>query len=170
MNTETFVLRPRFRFYSKMSRTEIVEKFRKELSENNPNRFIGMLTDFHIQVSFPPEVHKLWTPNMEIGLEENLQDGTTLVRVLLAPVSTIWTLIMFFAVTISTAVFIGIMLGISQWMIDSEPWAFYVVPFGLAALLILYLIARQGRTLARAEMPQLKQFADQVFECDCMNH
>jgi hypothetical protein len=169
MNTNDLKLRPRFHFNTSMSRDEIVEKFRKELSENNPHQFTGMLTDFHIQIKFPAHLHKLWTPHMEINLEENLQDKSTSVRVLLAPVSTIWTLIVFLGIVVSTSIFIGLMLGVSQWMIEQEKWGFYIVGFGSIVLALLYLIARQGRTLSRKEMPQLKEFADQVFECDCMN-
>ncbi len=168
MNTPTLTLRPRFRFKTDLTRSQIVERFREELNQNNPKKFSGVMTDFHIEVKFPPERQRIWTPHLEIGLEEDLQDQKTIVRVLLAPASTIWTLIMFFTITISTAVFIGLMLGVSQMMVDNEPWAFYVVPFGLTILLILYLVARQGRTLARAEMPELKAFADQVFHCDCL--
>jgi hypothetical protein len=60
------------------------------------------------------------------------------------------------------------MLGISQVMIEQEPWGFYVAGLCTVVLLGLYLIARQGRLLARKEMPELKKFADQVFECDCL--
>ncbi len=168
MDAQSLALRPRFRFKSEMSRNEIIEKFRKELNENNPEGFTGVLTDFHIQIRFPAHKHRLWTPYMEIGLEENLQDKTTLVRVLLTPVSPIWTLVAFLLIVASTSIFISLMLGISQIMIEQEPWGFYVAGLCTLILVGLYLIARQGQVLARKEMPILKKFADQVFECDCL--
>ncbi len=168
MDAQSLALRPRFRFTSEMSRNEIVEKFRKELNENNPEGFTGVLTDFHIQIRFPAHKHRLWTPYMEIALEENLQDRTTLVRVLLTPISPIWMLIMFLLIVTSTSIFISLMLGISQIMIEQEPWGFYLAGLCAVVLLGLYLIARQGRLLARKEMPALKKFADQVFGCDCL--
>ena len=168
MDTASLELRPRFRFKTEFSRSQVIERFKEELSQNNPNEFSGVLTDFHIEVRFPTTKQRVWTPHMEVSLEEDLQEQKTIVRVLLAPASTIWTLIMFFTITISTAIFIGLMLGLSQVMIDNEPWAFYIIPLGLLFLLFLYLIARQGRILARKEMPELKAFADQVFRCDCL--
>ncbi|MDX1903157.1 MAG: hypothetical protein SFU27_03265 [Thermonemataceae bacterium] len=168
MNTEVLQLRPRFRFHTEMTQREIMDSFQQELTHNNPDNFSAILTDYHIHVSFPKETQRLWTPTMEISMEKNLQNNETLVRVLLAPASNIWMIIMFFTITTSTAVFIGLMLGISQLMIDNEPWAFYVIPIGIAFLTFLYLSARQGRELARKEMPRLKKFADQVFHCDCI--
>lgn len=168
MNSQSLALRPRFRFTSEMSRSQIIDKFRKELNENNPQGFTGVLTDHHIQIRFPAHKHRLWTPYMEISLEENLQDNSTLVRVLLTPVSPIWTLIAFLLIVTSTSIFISLMLGVSQLMIEQEPWGFYVAGLCTVFLLLLYLIARQGRVLARKEMPELKKFADQVFECDCL--
>jgi len=168
MNTETLQLRPRFRFHTEMTQADIMDSFQHELTHNNPDKLNAILTDYHIHVSFPKESQRLWTPTMEISMEKNLQTSETLVRVLLAPASQIWMVIMFFAITTSTAVFIGLMLGISQVMIDNEPWAFYVMPIGIAFLAFLYITARQGRELARKDMPKLKKFADQVFHCDCM--
>jgi len=168
MDKNLLPLRPRFRFSTDLSRAEVIERLRQELSQNNPEGFKGILADYHIEIFYPPQKQRVWTPHLEISLEEDLSERKTFVRILLAPASTIWTLIMFFTITISTTVFIGLMLGISQVMLQNEPWAFYVVPLGLVALLALYLIARQGRILARKEMPKLKAFADQVFQCDCL--
>ncbi|MFN3315498.1 MAG: hypothetical protein ACK40K_01715, partial [Raineya sp.] len=73
MDTNTLSLRPRFQFKTELTRSQIIERFRHELANNNPHNFSGVMTEHHIEIKFPPEKQRIWTPHLEINLEEDLQ-------------------------------------------------------------------------------------------------
>lgn len=163
-------MRPRFRFESPLSMRDIVGKFRHKLQNDNPMRFHASLLDFHIVVKYPKEKRHFWSPQLDISLEENLETGKTLLRCMLAPAPSVWTMFMFFYAVTGFAALIGLMLGISQISLDHWAWGFFVMGGGLIGIVVLWLLAKEGQHLAKDESWQLKQFIDEALDCDCMAH
>ena len=91
-----------------------------------------------------------------------------MVRCLIAPAPKVWTLFMFGYIGFGVIAFLGSMLGFSQWTLKQTPWGFWLVLAGGVGMIILWLLALEGKKLAKDEMIELKTFVDEVFGCDCL--
>jgi len=102
---------------------------------------------------------------MEINLDQ--ESDQCMVRCMIGPMPTVWTLFMFIYGFFGFAAFVGLTLGLSQWTLNKPMWAFWIVPAALLGMTLLYFISKQGKKLAEQEMWFLKHFVDEALGCDC---
>lgn len=161
--------RPRFKFTSNLRKTEIVDRVVSNLKTSNPLRIKASVIDYHIVLKMPDDKKHLWSPQMDVNLECEQNEQQTIVRCYINPAPNIWTLFMFLYALFGFIAVIGLMLGLSQVTLNQTPYMFYLVLGAAIGSIVLYLMAQQGKFMARDEMIQLKLFFDQCLNCDCFH-
>lgn len=165
MSTEgTF--RPRFRFLTPMPAEEVIDRV-KNYGKNRVARPVIRQVHGHIVLSIPEEDRHFWSPQMDVSAEHEPDHDQTLVRCLIGPMPTVWTMFMFVYGFFGFIGFVGLTLGMSQWTLEKNMWGFWLVPVSLLGMVAMWLVSVEGKKLARAEMHALKNFVDEALECDC---
>ena len=157
--------RPRYKFKSPLSTVDITTRVEKSIDTDNPENLLLKKVHDHLVLELPPESRHYWSPHMDVNLEE--EGGETMVRCMIGPAPTVWTLFMFFYGFFGFASFVGLTLGMSQWTLNKEMWGFWILPAALVGMTVMYFISYEGKKLARDEMRTLKQFFDRALGCDC---
>lgn len=147
-------IRPRFNIDVELSKTDIVERVRKEIDNSNGN-CDGKILDNHIVLKIPVIMQHFWSPELSIEIDET--DQKSLLRCILGPKPTVWTM---FATFYGLSIFIGligIVLGFSQWSIGMKPYGLWLVPLSMILIVLAYFIALSGQKLAYKEMVFLRE-------------
>lgn len=163
----TLNFRPRFRFYTDLSISEIHEKLKFQIENNNPSEIKITNIMNHMVLTLPKDESKFWTPQMDINLEE--VDHKVLVRCLIGPSPAVWTLFVFLYGTLGLVSLFGALIWFSNFTLGIETWAHYPVILSLIVGSMLYFSAQQAQYLSSAEMQELKLFLDSALGCDCFS-
>ncbi|MEX2597342.1 MAG: hypothetical protein WEC59_10480 [Salibacteraceae bacterium] len=161
--------RPRYKFHYDADADEIKQRIVSKSKENNPDGLIVRNVHGHLVLDIPNESRHFWSPHMDVNLEVEGDSSKTLVRCLIGPSPTVWTLFMFFYGFFGFAAFIGLTLGLSQWTMNKPMWGFWLLPIALIGMGLMYFISYEGKKLSKAEMWQLKNFIDESLGCDCLS-
>lgn len=154
--------RPRYKFEISLSQEEIAERLRVKLEENNPDGLRWSLVSYHIILRIHPEKRHFWSPQMDINMER-LDNEHTLVRCLIGPVPTVWTMYVFLYAVLGLGGLVALMAGFSQWTLNHTPWAFWFLPVSIIGSVAMFLFAQFGKRLAHDEMRILKNFVDEAL-------
>lgn len=101
-----------------------------------------------------PDQH-FWSPHLGIELEEH--EGGTLLRGLYGPKPALWTFFVFLYSGAGFATLALLFWGGSQFSLGQSPWALWLAPLGLVAILLVYLLAQFGQKLGYEQMEQLHE-------------
>ena len=156
-----FKLRPRFKFEVALEESKVVELIKKEIENSAPGQFVSTIIHGHLLLKIHPSKKHFWSPQMDVSLEK-IEEKKTLIRCLIAPEASVWTLFMFIYTTTGFAAFIGLMLGLSQWSLEREIWGFYLTIGSLTLGVIFYFVAQFGKKLAEDEMISLKNIIEGI--------
>ena len=154
-------IRPRFNIEVEFSKSEIMERIKSKIIKSNGD-CDGKILDHHIVLKIPQDKQQFWSPELSIEIDEH--DNKSLLRCLLGPKSTVWTL---FATFYGFSVFIGLIglvLGLSQWSIGMKPYGLWLVPLSLVLIALAYFIALSGQKLAYKEMIFLREFLNSSLD------
>ena len=154
-------LRPRYRYRSALSPEKMKDLIYDALKnpEVNLKNLQKRSTKYHVILSYPREHRHFWSPIMDMNIEPR-PDKTSLVRVLIGPEPSIWTLFMFFYTLGGLAVILGLVFGTSQYMLGKGSWLFGIVPLGLILIAFFYFAALAGKRRADEQMRELKSFVE----------
>lgn len=153
--SSAITFRPRFKLELDLTPDEIRSKIDEHLSEDNPNDVRWRHIGGHIFFRTKPEDRHFWTPQMDVSMEE-MEDGRTLMRVLIAPMPAVWTLYVFLYAVLGLGGLVALMAGFSQWALDHTPWAWYFIPVSVIGSILMIFFAKFGQRLAHEEMQLLK--------------
>lgn len=156
-----FVLRPRFRFEVDLAESKVVEIIKKEVDKLEPGQFSSTIVQAHLLLKIHPSKKHFWSPQMDVTVEE-IEENKTLIRCLIAPEASVWTMFMFIYTITGFAAFIGLMLGLSQWSLEREVWGFYVFLGSLMLGILFYFVAQFGKKLGKDEMILLTKIIDNI--------
>ncbi len=156
-------LRPRYRYRSRLSAKQIREKIIGALKDEgrNTRNIQQRSTAHHLILSYPKEHKHFWSPILDINLEPR-PDNTSLVRVLIGPEPSIWTMFMFFYTLGGLAIIMGMIFGFSQYMLGKGSWYFILIPAGLMLVGFLFFAALAGKRKANSQMHELKIFVEKA--------
>lgn len=158
--------RPRFKFGSPMSATDITHRIRERIDTNNPKGLGQKNVHYHITLHFPHEQAHMWTPQLDLNLEEET-DGRTTVRCLIGPASNVWMLFAGGYLALTLLGLTGVTLGLAQLSLDHTPWGFWAMPVAVGGIALMGYLAYTGQRRAHDDMRTLKEFVDGALECDC---
>jgi len=163
----TLEFRPRFRFLSPLSVEAIANLLLKESSSDSSKGLVLTKAKDHLVLDVHNELRHFWSPHMDVSLEKDEDSEQTLVRCLIGPSPTVWTMFMFFYGLFGFLAFVGLTLGMSQWTLKREMWGFWFLPVAAIGMIVMYFISYEGKKLSHDEMRNMKQFIDRALDCDC---
>jgi hypothetical protein len=159
--------RPRFKFSTSLTPEEIINRVADKLKNKNPEGIVARMLSYHITMRIAIPKRHFWSPQMDINLERTEKD--TLVRCLIGPVPTVWTLFVFVYAILGLGGFVALMIGFSQWSLNHYAWGFWIVPFSVVGSVLMFLFAQWGKKMALEQMRVLKLCFDDALDCDCFS-
>lgn len=155
--------RPRFELSTAFSPSEAKERVERLLEENDD--VSGMVMEGRIELTIPPPEQHLWSPQLTIDIEESADSGSTL-RARFGPHPHVWTMYMAGFAILLTGAMVSAVFGFSQWVINHDPWAFWLTPvFGILAALV-FGAAFVGQGLSSEQMYLLRSFLTHAIEAE----
>ncbi len=153
-------IRPRFNIESTLNLNEIVGRITQEVEKCNGKCKINLVKN-HIIFKIPEEMQHFWSPELSIEIEES--NDRSLLRCILGPKPSIWTMyVAFYAVSIFIGL-VGLVLGLAQWAIGMDPVGLWLLPLSLILTLFAYIIAFTGQKLSYNEMVFLRTKLDHAL-------
>ncbi len=168
--SDTLAFRPRFKFHSELSMSDINDKIVKHSKQPQEPLIEVQKVQNHLVLSFPKADRHFWTPHMDINLEEDPDHPHrhVLTRCLIAPSPTVWTMFTFVYGFFGFLGFVGLTLAMSQWTLKKPIWGLWLLLASVIGVVAMYLVSYEGKRLARDEMYALKKFVDDALGCDCI--
>lgn len=159
-------IRPRFSCISSDNPQQIVERVRRQIRSNNPADLKLRGTVDRLVLRFPSHSSEMWTPQIQIRLQE-LASGGTLIKAVVGPSTRIWKVFQGTLTALSTLGAMGLLVGFTQWSMALRPWGFYLAFAGLAGGLFLYFMAESAKERARDRAELLRSFMDSALGSSC---
>lgn len=153
----SFKIRPRFKQQFSSSTEEMVKLFQDRIAHDN--EFCSCRAVFsgnHIVLKIAEEEQHYWSPQLNLGLEEN-EDGT-LVRGMYGPAPSVWTLFAFGYFALAAAFVVTGIAAYSYHALQIESKLVWFLPGYTLAALLLYVIAQFGQKLAAEQTYTLHHF------------
>jgi len=149
-------IRPRFRLKSNLPIDEIKQIIEKGLKKDNT--VIGNVKMEYAIVKIPSREQHYWSPELQVHLEKDYDSDDTILRCLVGPKQTVWSLFMFVYIGIAVlTLFLG-MYGLTQWQLGEFSNFVYVIPVGLLILPSIYTFSKIGQKTGRDQMMHLVSF------------
>lgn len=119
------------------------------------------ILDRYAILRIPEEQQHFWSPEMTVSTEET-EEGTIL-RGLIGPKPTVWTLFFSFYAFMAFIILIALIWGLSQWSLGHSPHVLWLVPIASLLWISAYAIALTGQKLSRTEMKRLISFLQEAL-------
>ena len=155
-----FRLRPTFDIELPCSRETAIARIAAEhLRLGKPLRFLlfGEYGELHLPVS----EHRLWSPHLAFYFHDH--DGHCRLHGRFAPRVNVWTVVWIAYLAMIFTAFFGLILAVSQHMVDQYPWGYWLA---IAAMLILgtiYMVAHLGQQWSADQMQMLRDQLDETL-------
>ena len=156
----SFRIRPRFRQHLKADFKEIQDRIKNFLEDHN-NPYSAIYLPNQITLKITPEERHFWSPQLNITLEE--KDDSTLIRGLYGPNPSIWAMFFFAYSALGIIILFAGMVVLSQLSLGMEAPLWWVIPFCIVLLIIIYLIAQAGQKIGAQEMFDLHHFYEETL-------
>ena len=144
---EPIKLRPRFRYYTDLDKTVLLDRIEK-IKSKYKSRFKIKLSGDHIWIHHPSTEEKIYTPHLHLELVENDYDqpDKLLIKGLYTPNSAYWTLFMFLHFILAGLFIVFAIMAYTKSVIN-ESFSLYVYLMTAIALIWagLYFFARYNR-------------------------
>ena len=148
-------VRPRFRIEVPDTPDEVKEKLKQALTADQA-RCNGQIVDTYVVLKIPNDQQHYWSPQLSLQLESN-KDGS-LIRGLYGPKPGVWTMFVFFYSAIGFLTLMGLIFGLSQMMLDMNPYGLWSALIGGFLLIGFFVTSKIGQHLGLAQMHLLKDF------------
>ncbi|MCB2219488.1 MAG: hypothetical protein KQI35_03760 [Bacteroidetes bacterium] len=152
-------LRPRCRIVSKESSSDILNKLRQQIQENN-DVLEGQVVQEHAFIRFPDSMQHYWSPELHVWARE--EDGETIIYGVIGPKPKIWTMFMFIYTGILTSAFLGSAYGIIQFFLGMDAPFLWSIPLGILGMAFAYGAAQYGQYKAKDHMEALRMFLEET--------
>lgn len=157
---ETYRVRPRFEIELKLPAESVAEQINAAVRSIDAPCKGTMYTQYGT-LYLPEREQHYWSPQLTLHLEEH--EGTTLVRGLYGPRSSVWTLFIFLYAVLSLATLMVAVIGSSYYMLGQPAQILWLLPVLLLCFLGLYLIAQAGQRLGRPQLLVLHEFIERCL-------
>lgn len=142
-------VRPRFKVLTQEKPEDIASRMNEYL-ERKDTLVKGKVYARYGKLRLPTAQQHYWSPQLGLTMEET-EEGT-LIRGLIGPKPSVWTMFVFFYTAIGFSTLIVGIVGLSHWTIGESPTILWAVPVLILVFLSLYLIASMGKLKSREEM------------------
>ncbi len=150
-------IRPRFRLNTDLSIEDSIEQLKVAL-ESDPS-VLGRIEKDHAHFKIPEADRHYWSPELQVSFDDWHEDGDgTLVRCLVGPQPTTWTLFAFFYIVIGLATTFGGFFGLTQLYLGNPAYWLWSIPAGGIILPTIYITSKFGQKKGRDQMLHLISF------------
>jgi len=137
--------------------SDVVDHLRAALrSADGPCK--GLVVGKRIEVTTKDRDRRFWSP--ELRVEARATDRGCSLRGRFGPKPEVWVLFVVLYAHIGFVCLASLIWGTSQMMMGTPAWAFWGTPLALVAAGMVFLAARLGQRLGRAEMQTIGDFLD----------
>jgi len=138
---------------------QVLEKL-KGLTCRENGAFDGSAAGNHITLTVREADRHFWSPWANIEVTE--REGKAHVRCRFTPHPSVWTGFAFSYFSLFVIAAFAAVWGMSQWMLQSRPTAFWGVLVSAVLIGLLFWAAQVGQRLAREQMHVLRDAVDAV--------
>ncbi|WP_306640046.1 hypothetical protein [Sanyastnella coralliicola] len=157
-------IRPRFEFTVPFSEVEVLERL-KRIKEKSADELTGHLIDHHLILDIPVNDRHYWSPQLSMRVEADEDDPSkTVIKGLIGPRPSVWTMFTFFYFTIGVAGFFIASWGFSKWMLGEFSHLIWALPIAMIINLTAYRAGKQGEKLGHDQVEVLKGFVREVLD------
>jgi hypothetical protein len=153
-------IRPRFKYHSLLSTTEIQERIRASLMHED-RCTVTTRTDYII-IQIKPQYYHYWSPQLTLSLEPS-EEGT-LVRGLYGPSPSIWLLFTFGYALIGFVAMIVIIIGTSRWSLGMDAPILWLLPLLVGSAIGIYILGQIGQKLGAEQLYIIHHFLENALE------
>jgi len=154
-------MRPTFDLQLRATTPAVLEALRRAL-EAADAPVAGVVGRKAADLWMPPGVEHYWSPTLTLSFDGD--DDKAQLHGRFGPRASVWTMFMAIYGLIAMAGVAASMWGVSQWMMQREPWALLGVPASVALFGFVYGAVFIGQGLGAAQMYTLHSFVDRVLE------
>jgi len=123
-------------------------------------RCSGVAVERHAELFVPETDRRVYSPWLSVTAESEAMGCR--VRARFGPHPHVWTWYLFCTFATTFTVFVGLIWGYAQWVLDEKPWAFLAVPIGLVAVAVLWACSKLGQRLGHEQMNDLRMALEQM--------
>ncbi|MDF1815877.1 MAG: hypothetical protein P1V20_27000 [Verrucomicrobiales bacterium] len=102
-------------------------------------------------IRIPEEDRHFWSPRLNLSISNEERDDT-LIEGLYGPNANVWALLLFGYLMLGFGAIIGGIVAYVQYAISRGSWGVWVFGASTIGLVLLYLIARMGRTVGERQV------------------
>lgn len=140
------------------SQKNILAKFKKNFEEKNCE-YATKISNNHIFIDVPKKDEHFWSPQLEVEIIENEENGKTIVKGILGPKPQVWTFFIFLHFIVAV-IFIAMFVWFYvNWSLGKD---FQIQKYLLITLpiiwTILYFFGQSGKKLGYQQMVELDSF------------
>jgi hypothetical protein len=153
-------LRPRFRYYTDLDKSVLIERMRS-FKTAYKSKFRIKLSGEHVWIHHQKSLEKIYTPHLHIEIVENDYDqpDKLLIKGLYSPNSAYWTMFMFIHFILA-GLFIGFaIMAYTKSILDESYLAYLILMISVVMIWIgLYFFARYNRLRGLKQAYALEEF------------
>ena len=153
-------VRPRYKRLTTVPPCQVIDQILEGLIEKKG--VSGSTLDNHAYLQIPQEDQHYWSPEFNVTVEK--QEKGALVRGVLGPKPKVWTMFMFFYSAVIVLFFLGLAMGVSQWMLGMNAPILWSIPACIILWVLIVLAAKFGQFKGRAQTEVLWRFIDEAIE------
>ena len=155
-------LRPTFQTVTGVEPNDVLRLLEAALTEGDEN-VVGRIYTSSAVLKVRPEHEQFWSPQLQISVDPHLPGGSV-VRGRFGPRPAIWSMFVAIYAAIGFLTMMGVIYGYSQLTLGGSGVYLWSGPIGIALALVVYLVARTGRSLGMSQMRQLKKFFEDAAQ------
>lgn len=122
----------------------------------------GNTLENHAYLHIPKEEQHYWSPEFDITVEKT-EEGS-LVRGVVGPKAKVWTMFMFFYSAVIVLLFLGLSMGVSQWMLGMDAPILWSIPACIVLWILIVLAAKFGQYKGKVQTERLWQFLENAVD------
>jgi len=160
---DEIVLRPRFKLQLDHSSEWALEAL--ENAGKGTSQFVITRIDDRVFIKIPKDKQHFWSPQLDLQIWDEEEEGITNLRGLFGPKPAVWTLFMFLHFGVA-----GLFISFGIWAYSNasldQPYAVQLLALFLLALgwFVLYFAGRMGKSAGKKEMQAQYRFMKQTLQ------
>jgi len=156
----SFRIRPRFRQQVDFSFSDVQDRVKNALN-NSKEPYMAIYLPNQVTLKIKSEERHFWSPQLNITMEEN--ENGTLIRGLYGPNPSIWAMFFFVYSALGIIILFAGMVVLTQLSLGLETPLWWVIPFCIALIIIIYIIAQTGQKIGAQQMFDLHHFYEETL-------
>jgi hypothetical protein len=145
-------IRPRFTLVSSLDVDQILKDLEEQTASDS--KVFCKILDNHAYIKIVQKDHHFWSPELHLTVEET-NDGS-LVKGVVGPAPTVWTMFMFLYFATIIGVLFASIYCYTDWTINKVRENLWPLPVSILALIGVFVASKSGERIARRQTETLK--------------